>query len=91
MLVPKNSTADFWKGYAHYYLKETDPAIGELDMVIAQGYKPLDVYKVRWFLNYDKKNYDAALSDVREGLALEPNNLMFLIGAGEYLLRQGAV
>ena len=70
VLVPNNANAHFWKGYAHYYLKEYDQAMSEMDTAFKLGYTPLDVYKVRWFLNFDKKNYDAALADIQEGLKL---------------------
>ena len=83
VLVPKNAKAHYWKGYAHYYLKENDQALSELNTALEQGFPALDVYKVRWYLNFDKQNYDAALEDIRAGLALEPNNLMFLVGLGQ--------
>ncbi len=83
VLVPKNPKAHYWKGYAHYYLKESDQALSELNIALDQGFPALDVYKVRWYLNFDKQNYDAALADIQAGLALEPNNLMFLVGLGQ--------
>ena len=75
--------AHFWKGYAHYYLEEYDPAIEELSMALDQGHKPIEVYKLRWFLNYNKQNYDAALNDVQKGLELEPANSSMSLGLGD--------
>lgn len=84
MLVPKNAHTHFWKGAAHFYLNENDLALPELNQALDQGYnRPLDVYLIRWRLNYAKKNFDAALEDIRKGIALDPNNLDFLIALGD--------
>ena len=82
-LDPKNAAAHFWKGYAHYYLKETDQALAALDLAASGGFSPAEIYKIRWYLNYEKKNYDAALSDVSAALKVEPLNMMLLRGAGD--------
>lgn len=71
-LTPKNNYAHFWKGYAHYYLNQFDQAAMSLDAALTNGYKPLEIYRIRWYANYQNKNYDAALNDVQEGLKLEP-------------------
>lgn len=88
-IVPVNAAAHFWKGYSYYYLKDLDKAISELDIAMSQGYKPLDVYRVRSIAKYEKKDFDGALADFREGLKFEPNNMMFLIGIGDVTLAQG--
>src|SRR5689334_21355922 len=77
-LVPTNPDIHFWKGYAHYYLKEFDNAVTELETALTQGYKPLDVYKIRSLAKFEKKDYDGALADFEAGLKLDPNNLLFL-------------
>jgi tetratricopeptide (TPR) repeat protein len=82
-IVPANPNVHFWKGYAHYYLKEYDNAVAELDTALSQGYKPLDVYRIRSLAKFEKKDYDGALADFNDGLKLEPNNLMFLVGKAE--------
>jgi tetratricopeptide (TPR) repeat protein len=82
-IVPQNAAVHFWKGYSHFYLKEYDNAVSELDTALSQGYKPLDVYKVRSFAKYEKKDFDGALADFNEGLKLDPNNLMFLSGVAD--------
>ncbi len=46
-LVPNNAKAHFWKGYAHYYLKDFDQSLTEMYAALAQGHAPLEVYKVR--------------------------------------------
>lgn len=85
-LAPNYPYAHFWKGYAHYYLNEFDQALFDLDKAFNQGYTPLDVYKIRWYVNLQKENYDAVLRDAREGAKLEPNNLDFQKGlAAAYL------
>ena len=74
-LVPTQPYAHFWKGYAHYYLKQNDLALNELNTALSQGYKAEDVYKVRWYLNYEAKNYDAALADISGALKSDPGNV----------------
>lgn len=75
ILVPNFAPVRFWKGYAHYYLKEYDQAIAEFDQALAKGFnKPLDVLRLRWFIYLEQKNYDAALADALEIVRLEPNN-----------------
>ncbi len=82
--VPNYAEAHFWKGYAHYYLNEYDQALTEVNLAAGQNYdKPLEIYKLRWFLNYQKNNYDEALADVRRGLQIEPNNFTMLIALGD--------
>src|SRR5687767_3715414 len=75
-LDPDNPDYRFWKGTTHYYLNEYALAIPDLDAALSMGYKkPLDLYSIRWFSHFKEKNYDAALADVRQGLALDANNL----------------
>ena len=76
-ISPNYPYAHFWKGYAHRHLNEYDEALLELDTAYNQGHPPIEVYKVRWFVNLQKGNYDAVLRDVQEGARLEPNNMAF--------------
>ena len=89
VLVPNEPATHYWKGYAHYYLNEFDQAITEMNAALDRGYKPLDVFKLRWFLNYQKKNYEAALNDVEKGLQLDPSNLTFNLAVGELNFAKG--
>jgi tetratricopeptide (TPR) repeat protein len=83
-LVPNFPAAHFWKGYAHYYLNEYDQSISDLTQAESQGFdKPLEIYKVRWVLNYQAKNYDAALIDALAALKLDPNNVTYNLGVGD--------
>jgi tetratricopeptide (TPR) repeat protein len=88
-LVPSLSVAHYWKGYAHYYLKEYDLALSELDTAFNQGYSPDDIYKVRWFVNYQKGNYDAALSDAQKVLQTSPNEINILAAVGDIYRGKG--
>ncbi len=90
VLVPKNGYVHFWKGYAHYYLKESDLALAELDLALSQNFKPAEVYKIRWFVNYEAKNYDAALDDINKLRQLEPSNTDFMLALGDIYLGKGA-
>ncbi len=90
-LNPSNPEGHYWKGYAHYELKESDLALTEFGLALTQGYKPaLDVYKVRWVLLNEKKDYDAALSDISQVLTAEPNNDRALIALGDINYSRGA-
>lgn len=82
--APNYAEAHFWKGYAHYYLNEYDQALTEVNLAAEQNYnKPLEIYKLRWYLNFQKSNYDEALADVRKGLEIEPGNLTLLVALGD--------
>jgi len=84
VFVPNNPNAHYRKGFAHFNLKENDQAISEFTTALTQGFKsPLDVYRVRAFIYYDQKNWDAALDDVKKALEISPNDLQFLKGLGE--------
>jgi tetratricopeptide (TPR) repeat protein len=56
---------------------------------LSQGFRPVEVYKVRAFIYYDQKNYDAAIDDIKKGLALAPRDPVFLKGLGEVYLAKG--
>ncbi len=83
-LVDNYAYARFWKGNAHYYLKQNDIALEELNKAQSQGFTPLiDLYRIRWFLNYSQKNYDQALDDLNKALVVEPTNISFKAGLGD--------
>lgn len=90
-LVSNNPAAHFQKGFAHYYLNEFDQALVELDKALSQGFAPpLEIYKVRWLLNFQKKNYDAALEDALKILQFEPSNLAVNSAVGEIYLAKNS-
>ena len=83
-VLPTFPEAYFWKGYAHYYLKEYEQSIGDLNQAESQGYgKPLDIFSLRWFLNFQTKNYDAALKDAQVAAQLDPNNAVYTTALGD--------
>ena len=82
-IVLNQPYAHFWKGYAHYYLKQNDEALAELNTALSQGYKASEVYKVRWYLNFEAKNYDAALADISGALKDDPGNVEMLVASGD--------
>ena len=89
-LNPTSPDAHFWKGVAHHYLNENSLALPELEAASSLGYKdPLSVYRIRWRVYYDAKNYDAALGDVQKGLVIDPNNVEFLQGLGDISYAKG--
>jgi tetratricopeptide (TPR) repeat protein len=84
LVVPNFSEAFYWRGYAHYYLNEYDKAISDFNQAESQGYsKPQEIYRLRWSLNYQAKNYDAALSDVQKALRTDPNNVQLNMAVGD--------
>lgn len=84
VLVPRSSSAHFWKGVAHNNLGQTEMALKELDLALTSGYeKPIDVYSIRWRIHYRNNDFASAMSDVNNGLALDPNNAEFLIAKGD--------
>jgi tetratricopeptide (TPR) repeat protein len=86
VLIPNNPPVHFRKGFAHFNLKEYDPAIAEMTTAMSQGFRPVEVYKIRAFIYYEQKNYDAAIDDINKGLALAPRDPVFLKGLGEIYL-----
>lgn len=88
-LAPNLAVAHYWKGYAHYYLKEWDLSLTELDTASNQGYAPEQIYQVRWYVNYQKGNFDAALSDANKVLAVNPNEINLLAAIGDIYRGKG--
>ncbi|MCW5961625.1 MAG: tetratricopeptide repeat protein [Pyrinomonadaceae bacterium] len=83
-LVDNYAYAHFWKGNAYYYLKQYDVALDEINIAQTQGYTPLiDLYRIRWYLNYTQGKYDDAISDLNNALQIEPNNVAFKAGLGD--------
>ena len=81
---PNNPDYHFWKGVAHHYVNENQLALPELNVAMEKGYKkPLEVYRIRWRVHYANKEFDSSLADIKQGLALDPNNLEFLLGMGD--------
>jgi len=89
VISPKYSDAHYWKGSAHYLLKEYDETIEDLNAALEQGYTPLKVYEVRWEAHFIKENYDAALSDVEEALRIAPSDNFFILALGNIQRQKG--
>ena len=90
VLSPKYSVAHYWKGYAHYYLNEFNETIEELNTAFDLGYKPLEIYKLRWYVSYQKGDYETALRDAEAGLKLDPQNKDFARVIGEIYFKNGS-
>ncbi len=90
-LVPNVGYPRFWKGLAHVRLNEPDMALPEFDAALVNGYnKPLDVYGARWRIYFQRKDYDNALSDVRNALKLQPENQEFVLAEGDIAFAKGS-
>lgn len=84
VLVPNVAEPHFWKGYAHYYLNEYDQALTEVNAAEKLNFnKPIEIYKIRYFLNLKKENFSDAEVDINKVLSVEPNNFEFLIASGD--------
>ncbi|MBK8812582.1 MAG: tetratricopeptide repeat protein [Acidobacteria bacterium] len=84
VVFPGYAAAHYWKAYAHYYLKENDQALTDFDAAIAKGYdKPIEIYRVRWFLYFEKGDYDAAFRDASEAARIEPKNANYQFALGD--------
>ncbi len=88
VLVPTNPNAYYRKGFAHFNLKENQNAIDALTIALTQGYKPLEIYRLRHYIYFQEKNYDAALIDIDKGLVLAPNDINFLTARGEIMMER---
>ncbi len=88
--IPNSPFLHYRKGFAHFNLKENELAVGEFTTALSQGFKPLEIYRVRAFIYYEQKKYDEALADIDKGLALDPKDLLFLKGKGEINLDRKA-
>ncbi len=82
-LVPNNPYAHYRKGFSHFNLNENDQAVNEFSLALAQGFSPIEIYRVRGYIYFQQKNYDAAIEDLRSGLAIAPRDLPFLKALGE--------
>ena len=79
-----NPDYHFWKGVAHHYVNEDALALPALNLAMERGYKkPLEIYRIRWRVHYATKDFEAALADIRKGIALDPNNMEFQQGLGD--------
>lgn len=83
LLVPNYPALYYFKGFAHYNLQEYDQALEALNKAYDQGYTQIEVYKVRWYLYYLKKDYDNALRDAEAVVKIDPNNTNLLIAMGD--------
>jgi tetratricopeptide (TPR) repeat protein len=90
LIVPTNPSAHYFKGYAHFSLNEFDQALNELGIALSQGYKPIEVYRLRSYIYFVQKNFDLALADIDKGIGIDPNNLALLKALGEIQYSRGA-
>ena len=91
VLTPNNPEFHYLKGKAHYELKEFDKAINEFDTALSQNYaSPLEIYKLRWSLNFNNKNLDAALDDAQKASKLAPEDASFNLALGQIYLAKNS-
>jgi tetratricopeptide (TPR) repeat protein len=84
---PNNEEAHFLKGYAHYFLKEYDQALENLNQAETLKYrKPLEIYRVRASVLFERKDYEAAMADIQRVLQAEPRNIEYMRLSGDVSL-----
>ncbi len=88
-LVPTNPQLHFFKGDAHYQLKEYAASEREFQLALNQGHKPLEVYSHRWYVFYDQQKYEQAIDDLNKALQLAPKNAQHWKALGEIYLQSG--
>jgi tetratricopeptide (TPR) repeat protein len=90
-IAPNFAGAHFWKAYAHYNLKEYDQSLSEFNQAESNGFdKPLEIYKIRWYLNFLAKDFDAAATDALAVLKVEPNNALYNQAVGDVYRTKGS-
>lgn len=83
----ESDESHFLKGYAHYFLKEYDAALEHLNRAEALKYKPLlELYRIRANVQYERKDYEGAIADIRRVVEAEPSNVQYLKLAGDVSL-----
>ncbi len=82
-IAPNYSQAHFMKGNAHFLLNEFEETVAELDTALEQGFTPIKIYETRWEAHSKLKNYDAALSDVKSALQINPASNYFVVSLGD--------
>lgn len=86
---PGNANAHFQKGKAHYFLGEYDPAVSEYSLALSNGFRPIEVFKVRWAAYEKLRRFDEALADVNNVLKAEPANVQFALASAEINFGRG--
>jgi tetratricopeptide (TPR) repeat protein len=82
-----NEEAHFLKGYSHFFVKEYDQALEHLNQAESLKYKPLlELYRVRASVQYERKDYEGAMADIRRVVEAEPRNVQYLKLAGDVSL-----
>jgi tetratricopeptide (TPR) repeat protein len=82
-VVPIFPGALMKKAYSHFGIQEYQQSIRDLNTSLSQGSLPIDVFKLRWLVYYNLKDYKSAQVDVEEALKIEPENAYFNIAKGD--------
>jgi len=89
-IAPNYPLGYYSKGYMHYSLAEYDKAVGLFNVALKHGYKPMDIYEVRWKSHFMNGDYDSALGDAQAAIRLVPNNPYFYLALGQIYHEKGA-
>ena len=74
-----NADAHFFKGKSHYFLKEFDQALENLNQSEKLKYRqPLEISKARAYVQYERKDFEGALADLRIVTKADPKDAAFL-------------
>jgi tetratricopeptide (TPR) repeat protein len=81
--VPNFPAAYLRKAYCYYKLQDYPQSIQNLNISLSQGALPIEIYKLRWLVYYNTKDYKLSMVDVVEALKLEPENPYFNLAYGD--------
>lgn len=81
-LVPRFPYAHLSKAFAHLRLDQKDLALTDLSAALEQGHPPLEIYRVRWEVYFDKGDAGKALLDVKAAQKLDPKDPVFHVAEG---------
>jgi tetratricopeptide (TPR) repeat protein len=82
-VVPVFPGALMKKAYSHFGIQEYQQSIRDLNTSLSQGSLPMDVFKLRWLVYYNLKDYKSSQVDVEEALKIESENAYFNIAKGD--------
>ncbi|NNF00246.1 MAG: tetratricopeptide repeat protein [Pyrinomonadaceae bacterium] len=89
VLVPKYPYAHLSKAFSHLRLNQNDLALNDLTAALNQGHSPLEVYRVRWEVYFEKGDLEAALADVKAAQKLAPDDTSYHVAEGRILNKRG--
>jgi len=89
VLVPKSTYAHLSKAFSHLRLNQDGLALSDLTSALEKGHSPIEIYKVRWEVNFNKGDMEKAMSDVKAAQKIAPDDPAYHIAEGRILNKKG--